>query len=304
MFITGISDEAGKPMAKQIRAHKELGWTKMEIRDLSVADGPAANLHDISDSDFNKAERMIRDAGMEVYCFSSRIANWQKKIDEPFTPSREEALRSIRRMKALGTQYIRIMSFAIRPDTDDQMSDERFHRLRELVSMFQDAGLTPLHENCMNYGGMGWPYTLELIEQVPGLKLIFDTGNPVFADDRSKHTPWPKQSAWEFYDHIRDHVAYVHIKDAVWDDKTSRPVYCFPGDGDGDVLRIVTDLHANGFTGGLSIEPHMGAVYHDPSSACPEDLQYSTYVEYGRRLERLLELAKTNSAEPSVSSAV
>jgi len=45
--------------------------------------------------------------------------------------------------------------------------------------MFADAGLTALHENCMNYGGMGWQFTLKLLENVPGLKLVYDTGNPV-----------------------------------------------------------------------------------------------------------------------------
>ena len=54
-----------------------------------------------------------------------------------------------------------------------------------------------VHENCMNYGGMSWQHTLEL-QYLPGLKLVYDTGNPVFARDRSKEgNPW--QDPWEFY---------------------------------------------------------------------------------------------------------
>ena len=41
-------------------------------------------------------------------------------------------------------------------------------------------------KNCMNYGGMSWQHTLELVNALPGLKLVYDTGNPVFARDRSK----------------------------------------------------------------------------------------------------------------------
>lgn len=303
MFTTGISDEAGKPLARQIKAHQTLGWNQMEIRDASVDGGPVANFHDLPDSDFDLFERQVRDAGMHVYCVSSRIANWQKKIDEPFATSLDEARRAIPRMQRLGTKFIRIMSFAIRPDTDDQMPEERFRRVKDLVSLFEDAGLTPLHENCMNYGGMGWPYTLELIERIPGLKLVFDTGNPVFADDRSKPRPWKKQSAWEFYDHVRDHIAYVHIKDAVWNHETNKPDYCFPGEGEGDVVRIVHDLVARGYDGGFSIEPHMGSVYHDPTITVPEDLVFSGYCEYGRRMDAIIRQAVESAAKPELARA-
>ena len=291
MFLTGISDEAGKAIEAQIRAHRELGWAEMEIRDVLQADGKADNLHNIPDGDFKRVEKAVKDAGMRVYCFSSRIANWGKKIDEPFDASLEEARRAIPRMKALGTRFIRIMSFAVRADHDDQMEEERFRRLRELKKLFDDEGLTVVHENCMNYGGMGWPFMLRLIENVPGLKVVFDTGNPVFADDRSQPRPWPKQSAWEFYKKVREHIIYVHIKDGVWDEKEKKTHFCFPGEGEGDVMHILHDLVKTGYDGGISIEPHMGAVYHDPHSTCPEDLQYTTYVEYGRRMEKLLNIA-------------
>ena len=97
------------------------------------------------------------------------------------------------------------MSYKLRPglEPEDQMFEERVKRLNEIVPLFIDAGLTPVHENCMNYGGMGYRFTQELLRAVPGLKLVFDTGNPVFTDDRCKSAPYPKQSAWEFYCHVK-----------------------------------------------------------------------------------------------------
>lgn len=292
MFLTGISDEAGKAIETQIRAHQILGWTEMEIRDAQVGNGPAANLHDLPEQDFAKVAEAVEQAGLHIYCYSSRIANWAKQIDQPFDSSLEETRRAIPRMKRTGTKYIRIMSFAVRPDTADQMEEERFRRLRELVKMFADEGLVPLHENCMNYGGMGWTFTLRLLEEVPGLKLVFDTGNPVFADDRTKPEPWPKQSAIEFYRHVKEHIAYVHIKDGVWDPVEKKTTFCFPGEGEGDVKAIVSDLLRSGYEGGFSIEPHMGAVYHDPNSQSGGDQQFDTYLEYGRRLARLVASAR------------
>ncbi|GAB4243758.1 MAG: hypothetical protein OHK005_08340 [Candidatus Methylacidiphilales bacterium] len=292
MFLTGIADEAGKSIHTQIRAHQALGWTELELRDAQVGDSPAANAHDLPEAEFDQVAQALDKAGIHVFCFSSKIANWGKKIDEPFESSLEEARRAIPRMKRLGTRFIRIMSFAVRPDTNDQMEDERFRRLRELVAMFTGEGLVPLHENCMNYGGMGWTYTMRLLEEVPGLKLVFDTGNPVFADDRTKPEPWPKQSAFEFYQHVKEHIAYVHIKDGVWDPVAKKTNFCFPGEGQGDVKPILEDLLRRGYDGGISIEPHMGAVYHDPTASSSGDKQFDTYVEYGRRLAHLIDEIK------------
>jgi sugar phosphate isomerase/epimerase len=289
MYLTGFADEAAKDIDGQIRATRELGWTHIESRNI---DG--TNIHDLPDAAFDTVCGKLRDAGIRVNCFGSAIANWAKRIDEPFDSSLAEARRAIPRMKRLGTQLVRIMSFAVLPDRgpEDQMEAERFRRVRELLKLFAGEGLTPVHENCMNYGGMGWPYTLRLIENVPGLKLVFDTGNPVFSDDRAKPAPHPKQSAWEFYAHVREHIAYVHIKDGIWDAAKQTAVFTFPGEGHGDVPRIVKDLVARGYDGGISIEPHLAVVFHDASITAEDEVRYRNYVEYGRRMEKMIAEAR------------
>jgi len=286
MYFTGFADEAGKEIDTQIRATKELGWRFIEAR--QVGD---RNIHDLDDAAFDAVCEKLSQAGISVNCFGSTIANWGKAITDPFDSSLAEARRAIPRMKRLGTRLIRIMSFAVLKDRppDDQMEEERFRRVGLLTRMFFDEGLQPVHENCMNYGGMGWTYTLRLLERCPGLKLVFDTGNPVFSDDRTKPPPYPKQSSWEFYQHVRDHVVYVHIKDGTWDPATGRIRYTFAGEGDGDVRRIVTDLLGRGYDGGFSIEPHLGAVFHDPTVETEAETRFRTYVEYGRRFARLVE---------------
>jgi len=226
-------------------------------------------------------------AGVRINCFGSAIANWGKKIDEPIDSSLAETHRSIPRMQRLGVKLVRIMSFAVR-DGEDQLEQERFRRVKIIHRMFADAGITAVHENCMNYGGMGWPFTLKLIENVPGLKLVFDTGNPVFSDDRSKPRPYPKQSAWEFYSHVKEHVAYVHIKDGHWEANGNKITYTYPGEGRGDVRRIVKDLIARDYEGGISIEPHMGKVFHDNSSGHSLNAE-QIYIEYGQRMMSMVE---------------
>jgi len=69
MFITGISDEAGKDITSQIRAHQELKWNRLELRDVSVDGGAANNLHDISDGDFDQVERGSRTRAWRFIAF-------------------------------------------------------------------------------------------------------------------------------------------------------------------------------------------------------------------------------------------
>jgi sugar phosphate isomerase/epimerase len=295
MILMGIADEAGASMDVQIKATKALGWHHLEARNVSVAGFATANIHDLPDAAFDTLAPQLETAGVKVYCFGSTIGNWAKKIDQPFEISLTEARRAIPRMQRLGTKFIRIMSYAVR-EGDDQMEEERFRRMRELTAMFLGAGIQPVHENCMNYGGMGWPFMLQLLENVPGLKVVFDTGNPVFNDDRSQPKPHPKQDPWEFYAHVKPFIAHVHVKDAIWNAAKKDADYTYPGEGQAAVRRILEDLLAGGYQAGISIEPHLAVVFHDASVTASAEAQFNSYVEYGRRLMKLIDGIKPGTA--------
>jgi sugar phosphate isomerase/epimerase len=284
LFMTGFADEAAADIAGQIAALKELGWTRLEAR---AVDG--RNIHDLDDDAFERTARALEDAGIGVCGFGSTIANFARSMDEPMDADLEAARRAIPRMRRLGTKQVRIMSYAVRADraVDDQREDERIDRLRILCDLFLAEGLQPLHENCMNYGGISWRHTMRLVEAVPGLKLVFDTANPGLILPHS-----PRQSSWEFYRHVRPHIAHVHVKDMVWDDRKNEPVYTFPGEGDRDIRRILADLFATGYDGGISIEPHMSVVFHDESVTAETEARFANFVEYGRRMARLVDEAR------------
>ncbi len=283
MYLTGFADEASQDLATQIRITKELGWNAIEARGLW-----GTNIHDLDELEFARAAEMLAEAGVHVNCFGSTIANWAKRVEDPFEVTLAEVERAIPRMQALGTKLIRIMSYA-RSAGEEQHAPERFARLREIQARFADAGLTPVHENCMNYGGLSWRHTLELVENVPGLKLVFDTGNPAITQDLEKGGG-ATQDPLEFYARVREHVAYVHIKDARLEG--DQEVYSYPGEGDGRIAEILSALIADGYDGGLSIEPHMASVFHDPDAGtAPEAESAAIYTEYGRRLMELLQEA-------------
>jgi sugar phosphate isomerase/epimerase len=287
MILLGISDEAGNTIDAQIHATKELGWKHLEMRSVEVPPYPKANFHDLPDKAFDIAVDKLKEAGISVYCFGSTIMNWAKKVTDPFEITQAEVKRAIPRMQRLGTKFVRIMSF--KPgDNDEKTPPEVFQRVGEVTRMFLDAGITPVHENCMNYGGMSWRHGVELLEKVPGLKWVFDTANPVFNADRAKPKPWPKQDPWEFWTHVRDHVVHIHIKDATWNPAKNDADYNWPGEGQGRVRAILKDAFARGYDAGISIEPHMVVVFHDVNSKANDDAMRANYVEYGRRLEKLI----------------
>lgn len=287
MFLTGISDEAGAAIETQIRATQALGWTTLEARTVEVAGYPKANLHDLPEAAFEVVVEQLRAAGLGVCCFGSTILNWAKTVETPFEVTRAEVERAIPRMQRLGTRFVRIMS--LKPtDTADAIPPVVVERVRTVTRMFLEAGLQPVHENCMNHGGMSPHHARQLLEQVPGLKWVFDTANPIFNPDRAKPQPWPRQDPWEFWTQVRDVTAHIHIKDATWNPAKNDADYRWPGEGDGRVRDILDDALRRGYDAGISIEPHMAVVFHDATVQTSQAAQYANYVEYGRRLERLV----------------
>jgi sugar phosphate isomerase/epimerase len=284
----GIGDEAGARWESQLAATRELGWQFIEMRAVEMPGHAKANIHDIPEAAFDAAVQQLELSGVQAYCFGSAVMNWAKKVGDPFDITLGEVKRCIPRMQRVGAKFVRIMSF--KPGDDEfKTPPEVFRRVKDVTNMFLDAGLQPVHENCMNYGGMSWQHTLELLDKCPGLKLVFDTANPVFNPDRSRPRPWPRQDAWEFWEQVREHVAHIHVKDATWNAAKQDADYNWPGEGQGRVADILKDARARGYTAGISIEPHLATVFHDPNAkSSSEETARKSFVDYGQRLTSLL----------------
>jgi sugar phosphate isomerase/epimerase len=283
--LTGFADEASRGIDKQIAATQELGWHAISTRMIGNA-----NIHDMQEEDFQIAADKLEAAAITVPEFGSAIGNWGKKISSDFSITLAEIERAIPRMNRLKTPMIRIMSYAQEPWGTDQNEAERFRRLREIVKRFADEGLTAIHENCMNWGGFSAEHSLRLVEEVPGLKLVFDTGNPVFQLDRSKPEPFPWQDPMEFWLKVKDHIAHIHIKDCINPVSNDvEPEYTMPGLGQAKIREILTDAHQSNYKGWIAIEPHVATVFHAPDpSAIDWNQCYNSYVEYGRQIVRLI----------------
>ena len=274
MKFSGISDEAGQAIEMQIKAHKELGWEYMELRNV---DGE--NLTMMSDEKFEEVYRKVNESGLKVSCFSSCIANWATKISGDFQKDIDELKRAIPRMKKFNTKFIRVMSWPNddeNPWPEEKWAEEVIRRMKELAKIAEDGGVILAHENCSGWGGLSPENSLRLLNEVnsPAFVLLFDTGNVI---------PHTGMDTWDFYIKIKSYIKYVHIKDY----KADKSGATFPGEGASKVKEILTDLKNSGYDGFVSIEPHIASVVHEGKVGDAE-ITYKTYVEYGKKLMALL----------------
>ncbi len=271
MFYSGIADEAGETIAEQIRAHQELGWKHLELRMIE-----GENITRIADDKFKEVAEKLEAAHIKVSCFASKLGDWSRKISDDFAEDVKDLQTAIPRMKGMGTEFIRAMSWPNDGWSDEDWKKEAIRRMRELVRLAEEGGVTIVHENCSGWGGR--PETCrELVETMdsPHFRIVYDTGNP----------PSYGQDGWEFYQAVRPYIVYVHIKDSL----QGKGTYTFCGEGDGRVEDILRHLLDSGYQGGISIEPHLANVLHDESKGDGKKDPFQAYVEYGRRLENIIE---------------
>lgn len=280
MNFSGIADEAGKGLATQIRAHKELGWNYIEVRNV---DG--TQFTDITDQQFDHVCAQLAEANMKVSAFASGIANWATKITDPFENSTRTLQRAIRRMQQLDTKFIRVMSYPNDSLADDAWRDEAVRRFQEMAKMAEDGGITLMVENCdgwasasaQNYGRF-----FELVNS-PAVKAVYDTGNP------ASHG---LSNTWEWYQNAKPHIAYIHIKAHTEAQNGEKGSHVFPDSGASKVEETLRDAFSNGYDGFISIEPHMEAIAHEGKQISNEEAAFNTYVEYGQRLMKLVDKVK------------
>ncbi len=286
--LAGFADEAADSIEGQCAVLRHLGWSNIELR---AVDGK--QVADLSEDEFDHVLTTLEENGISVCSLGSNIANWGQSILSPFEDTKSLVERTLPRAKALGAKFVRIMSFKIQTDSEgrvlaDQNEEEIFRRLRYITNAFSDEGILPVHENCFSYGGLSYEHTLKMLEHVPGLRLVFDTGNPPIDVDVRTPFPYSYQSSYEFFKAVRPYISHVHIKDS-WKGEDGTEHFTFPGEGKGDVEKIVTELERDGYDGYYSMEPHMAVVFHDKSVHSSEKVRSENFYEYGRRFEALLD---------------
>ncbi|MDR3173312.1 MAG: sugar phosphate isomerase/epimerase [Treponema sp.] len=279
--MTGIADEGGESIERQVENHKALGWETIELRNVEKT-----NICEMDDRRFDKVRGAMEKAGMRAAGFSSAIANWARPITGEFSRDREDLIRAIPRMRLLNTKFIRIMSYPNDGLEEKAWKDEAFSRITELTRIAGGEGIVLLLENCDGWASTSPRALKEMLSHInsPALQAVFDTGNPVSHGGDS-------QSVWDFYHAALPWLVHFHIKDCEAQKDGEKAVHTYPGKGDCCVPEIMKDLIGRGYGGMFSIEPHILAQVHlagdSPENTDPQKM----YLEYGKQANRLLDAA-------------
>ncbi len=287
---SGIGDEAGASLGDQLDALAELGWNSIELR---TVDGQS--LARLDDRAFIRVADALRRRGMAVACVASQIGGWSRPITGDFSHDLDELAILLHRCSALGSPYIRIMSYPNAGLDEPEWGRRAVRRVGELARRAERAGVILLHENCVGWARARADRMLLLLDAAgSALRLLFDTGNGIAHG----------YDAYELLSQIVGHVEHVHVKDA--EICAGKVVYTLPGRGAARVAESLRLIASSGYAGSWSIEPHLSLRPHEPrgpATGCRE-----TFVAFGVALERLLceggfSGLKALQPEPDPSSA-
>ncbi|MEV8150331.1 sugar phosphate isomerase/epimerase family protein [Arthrobacter sp. NPDC080073] len=242
--LSGFGDEIDDDPKIQIAVMQALGAKHIEVRSAW-----GTNIVDLDDAQLRELKSLLDAADMKVSAIASPIG--KVDISLPVEHEVERLRRAINAAQVLESRYIRIFSFYYGEDVAvESIRDAVIERMRALADVAEEAGVVLLHENEKDIYGDIPERVLDIVETVasPALKVAWDAANFVQVGVKPFDDGYAK---------LRPHLEYLQVKDALFSDATVVPA----GEGDGDVLRTVQALKADGYTGFASLEPHLAGAH-------------------------------------------
>jgi len=263
----------GDEIADDLQAQLEL-LRKLQIGYLDLRKAWGKNVLHLDDEEVARVERMCADQDIAVSCIGSPIG--KSPITDPIEREASNLRRIFHIAEALHTRRVRIFSF-YPPDIStnehyDDYVEESISRLARLVELAQREGFLLLLENEKAIVGDTISRCHAIMSAIdsPHLGFLWDPANFVQVGESE-----PTERGWPL---LGQHVAYVHIKDAVLADGSVRP----PGDGDGQVRELLVRLRDRGYQGFLALEPHLAVAGHSSGFSGVSGMTYA--VEKLRQL--------------------
>jgi len=250
-ILSGFGDEIADALDTQMAVMGRLGIRHLELRGI---DG--RNISTFTAQEAPALYGRLKARGFRASALGTPIG--KIGIDEPF----EEHLAMMRRMLDVAEEmecpYLRIFSFFI-PEGDDPAKhrDEVMRRMEAFVTAAQGRKARLLHENEKHIYGDIPERCDDLFNTFgDGLGQTYDPSNFVQCSVDNKQA----------FLLLKDRIDYMHIKDSVYPERMGGRDHGFEevsdahrpaGEGDGNVLWILSELQRMDYAGFLSIEPHL-----------------------------------------------
>ena len=241
--LSAFADEIAPDLRTQMDTCRASGILHIDVRAIDQK-----NVSEMTVDEARRYRRQMDAEGFAVPCIGTPLG--KIRIDEPFEPHLDLLRHCADVAEAFGTKLIRVFSFY--PSPGRKIADQRaevFERLWAMVRLAEQAGATLMLENEKAIYGATPAGTIDILRTIrsPHLKCIFDPAN--FVDEGFA----PYDEAWRAgLDELTD---YFHIKDKVRGAPTCVPA----GQGRGQIPEIFTDLRTRGWSGVMTLEPHLKA---------------------------------------------
>lgn len=239
MILTGFADEIAQDLNVQMDVIKKLNMSHIEMRGV---DGDNLIFH--KPEKVKEIKQRLDANEIRLSALGSPLG--KIGIGDDFEPHFETFKRAIEIAHVMETPNIRMFSFYMPGEGQAAKYREQvLERLGRFVDYASANDAVLLHENEKGIYGEMAAECLDLMEQFGGahFKAVFDFANFVQA----------KQNTLEAYDLLKPYIAYIHVKDALWENGKVVPA----GYGDGNVEGILRNLKESGYDGYLSLEPHL-----------------------------------------------
>lgn len=231
--LCAFADEAGDALSEQIKAMQENAIELLELRSIDNK-----NVTKFTNDEVKEYKKQLDDAGIKVWSIGSPIGKVQ--ITDDFNIDLDLCKRTVEIADMFEAKSIRMFSF-YGTNGSAEYKDTVMERLAMYVETTKGTDVTLCHENEKGIYGDVASRCLEIHQNVPELKCVFDPANYVQCG----------QDTLEAWDMLEPYVFYGHIKDSLADGNIVPP-----GKGIGHIAEYLPKFAAKGCKV-LTLEPHL-----------------------------------------------
>ncbi len=241
VVLTAFADEIGSDPQLQIDTLRSVDVRFLELRAVG-----GKGVLDLSENETLAFQNALDAAGIGVSSIGSPIGKVEVRSD--LGAHFERFKIAVERAQFFGARYVRVFSFYHEGEEAVACRGEVVDFYHRMVEAAGSANVVLLHENESHIYGDVPTRCMDLLEAVANstLRAAFDPANFIQVGVDPLLDAWPL---------IKEHTVYFHIKDALADSHAVVPA----GYGDGGLEAILRDAVGLGFSGFLSLEPHLKA---------------------------------------------
>ena len=240
--LSGFADEIDPVLDVQIESFKKLGIEYIEMRGVN-----GKNIVQVSCEEAKAIKKVLDENGMKVSAIGSPIG--KISILDDFDEELVRFKHILELSQILKVKYIRMFSFYTpKGEEKEQYFETILARWKQYLEVAEDYDVVLLHENEKGIYGDNAKRCKQLIEALhhPKVGVTFDPANFVQV----------QQDVGEAYAELAPYITYMHIKDA---NSTGENVPA--GEGMGQLREVLQVLEERGYTGFLSLEPHLASFW-------------------------------------------